>query len=154
VDDGKEDADAAKSMVECGLRHYKDRNPHISKAIFVTDGAGCFVGTEFCIVLGYMVIVTNAYYAYLHMYMCMKSVVPISCPPANYRTYTHIPAHTYTHVHVHTTHVNTHIHTHVQGRFTGIRVLLRIVTEAGCLPVLIGCRSPKAYGPKASEIVL
>lgn len=52
-DDGKEDAFAAATMVQVALKTFKAQNPHITKAIVATDGAGCYACTEFAVFLGH-----------------------------------------------------------------------------------------------------
>jgi hypothetical protein len=70
--DSSEDSFLTVNMIEIALKELKKKVPRLIKASVVTDGAGCFSGTNFCHALGYM------------------------------------------------------------GQKTGIRVLVHIVTEAGC----------------------
>lgn len=48
TDSSKEDAHCAISLLECVLKEVKRKHPQVQRAIILTDGAGCFSGTEFC----------------------------------------------------------------------------------------------------------
>ena len=54
TDDSKEDATAAKWMLEASVKKFKHDHPNIKKAVVMTNGAGCFAGTEFTVFLGHL----------------------------------------------------------------------------------------------------
>ncbi|KAJ1437266.1 hypothetical protein B484DRAFT_392840 [Ochromonadaceae sp. CCMP2298] len=60
-DDSKEDAWGATRLLAAAVTEYKRKNPSKTRSHVISDGAGCFAGTEFFVFLAYMGMYTGIF---------------------------------------------------------------------------------------------